>query len=137
MVEFKDGSIKAQISKPDMRQPIQYAFTYPERSYIDDMNFDFTKYSRIDFEEPDFDKFKCIKLAFDAVKLGGTYTVVLNIANDIAVNLFLEDKISFISIPELIDKALNKHIPIFNPTVDDIKETTIWTKKFINNNYKK
>ena len=135
MVEFIDGTIKAQLSIPDMRQPIQYAFTYPNRLKIDNMKLDFNKFSRIDFEPVNLDKFKCISLAYDAIKFGGTYSTVLNVSNDIAVKLFLKEKISFIMIPKLIKDAMDKHQFIDNPSIEDIKEITSWTEKFILNKY--
>tara|TARA_B100001167_G_C16640694_1_gene243926 strand:- start:270 stop:677 length:408 start_codon:yes stop_codon:yes gene_type:complete len=131
MIEFIDGSIKAQISIPDMRLPILYALSYPERIKLNNMEYDFNLFQRMDFEPADLNKFKCIKLAYDAIKLGGTYPTVLNVSNDIAVRLFLKEKISFIEIPELIDKAMNKHIPINNPSLENILEITKWTEKYL------
>jgi len=131
MIEFIDGSIKAQISIPDMRLPILYALSYPERIKLNNREYDFNLFKRMDFEPADLNKFKCIKLAYDAIKLGGTYPTVLNVSNDIAVRLFLKEKISFIEIPELIDKAMNKHIPINNPRLENILEITKWTEKYL------
>ena len=131
MIEFIDGSIKAQISIPDMRLPILYALSYPERIKLNDIDYDFNLYKRMDFEPVDLNKFKCIKLAYNAIKLGGTYPTVLNVSNDIAVRLFLEEKISFIEIPEIINKAMNKHISINSPTLENILETTRWTESFL------
>ena len=131
MIEFIDGSIKAQISIPDMRLPILYALSYPERIKLNNMEYDFNLLQRMDFEPANLNKFKCIKLAYDAIKLGGTYPTVLNVSNDIAVRLFLKEKISFIEIPELIDKAMNKHIPINNPSLENILEITKWTEKYL------
>tara|TARA_B100000029_G_C17522342_1_gene940397 strand:+ start:279 stop:1424 length:1146 start_codon:yes stop_codon:yes gene_type:complete len=124
MIEFIDGSIKAQISKPDMRQSIQYAFSYPDRFYLNNMDFDFNKFSKIEFEPPNLNKFKCIKLAYEAVKLGGSYTTVLNVANDLAVKLFLKEAISFDAIPKLIEDAMKNHKYIKNPSLDDIINLT-------------
>ena len=131
MVEFIDGSIKAQLGTPNMTIPINFALNYPNRTFNDSYRFDFLKSKSLTFEEPDFKKFKCIKLAYDAIKLGGTYPTVLNVSNDIAVRLFLKEKISFIEIPELIDKAMNKHIPINNPSLENILEITKWTEKYL------
>ena len=131
MIEFIDGSIKAQISIPDMRLPILYALSYPQRIKLNNMEYDFNLFQRMDFEPADLNKFKCIKLAYDAIKLGGTYPTVLNVSNDIAVRLFLKEKISFIEIPELIDKTMNKHIPINNPSLENILEITKWTEKYL------
>jgi len=136
MIEFIDGSIKAQLSVPDMRLPIQYAFSYPERYELkNSIQNDFSQLRRIDFEPVDLDKFKCIKLAYDAIKLGGTYPVVLNVANDVAVNLFLNDKISFLKISETIMKVMEKHSSINKPNINDIREVTKWTENFILNIY--
>ena len=130
MIEFIDGSIKAQISIPDMRLPILYALSYPERLKLNKMDYNFNLLRRMDFEPVDLSKFKCIKLAYNAIKLGGTYLTVLNVSNDIAVRLFLEEKISFIEIPELINKAMNKHISTKNPSLENILEATKWTEKY-------
>ena len=137
MVEFIDGSIKAQISVPDMRQPIQYAFSYPNRMKIDNMNFDFNKFNELNFEKVNKNKFKCISLAYDAIQSGGSYTTVLNIANDFAVNLFLNETISFNMIPEVIYNAMNKHKSINNPTLEEIEHITNWTIQYIKNHYSK
>ena len=131
MIEFIDGSIKAQISIPDMRLPILYALSYPKRIKLNDIEYDFNIYKHMDFEPADLNKFKCIKLAYNAIKLGGTYPTVLNVSNDIAVRLFLEEKISFIEIPELINKAMDKHTSINSPTLENILETTKWTENFL------
>ena len=92
MVEFIDGSIKAQLSHPTMEIPIQFAFTYPNR-LNNNITFDFTKQKKFTFEEVDYNKFRCIKLAYQAGNSGGTYPVVLNVANDLSVELFLNYKI--------------------------------------------
>ena len=135
MIEFIDGSIKAQLSIPDMRPPIQYAFSYPKRYKLNNINNDFNIMNRIDFEPVDFNKFKCIKLAYDAIKLGGTYPVVLNVANDIAVDLFLNNKISFLKISELIKETMEKHSSINDPNINDIKEVIKWTEDYLLKNY--
>mgnify|MGYP000556545689 CR=1 FL=1 len=96
MVEYIDGSIKAQHSNPDMRLPIQYALSYPDRYELNDLKFDIEKFSKLDIKPIDLNKFKCVKLAFEAINFGGSYPVVLNISNDLAVDLFLNEKISFI-----------------------------------------
>jgi len=135
MIEFIDGSIKAQLSIPDMRLPIQYAFSYPERYELDVVNNDFSLINRMDFEPANLNKFKCIKLAYEAVKLGGTYPVVLNVANDIAVKLFLEDKISFLNIPKIIMESMENHSSFNNPSIDNIREVTKLTEKIILEKY--
>ena len=108
-VEFADGSVKAQLGVPDMRIPIQYALTYPDRVASDFPRLDFGKLKELTFIKPDFDKFECIKLAYDVMKMGGTYPVVLNASNETAVDLFLKKKIKFPDIASLIKNALDNH----------------------------
>jgi len=120
-VEYIDGSVIAQLGVPSMHIPIQFAITYPERvEGIKTDSFDFVKASRLDFEEPDFEKFPCLKLAFEAGKKGKTYPVVLNAANEEAVFAFLEGKISLYDIYLITKKMLGVHVPIENATLDDI-----------------
>lgn len=107
MVEFNDGSIKAQLGIPDMKIPIQYALTYPERIENNFPKMSFFEKFNLTFEPPDFDKFKCLKLAVDSLHSGGIYPTVLNAANEIAVELFLNSKIGFSQIPEIIEDELN------------------------------
>ena len=133
MVKFIDGSIKAQLSDPTMRIPIQYALSYPERFINNNLQFDFTKNNKFSFEEVDYDKFRCIKLAYEAGRSGGTYPVVLNVANDLLVDLFLIDKIKFLDIEKVIEESLNNHSSISNPTMDDIKETVECVETYIKN----
>lgn len=120
MVEFKDNSIKAQLGIPDMKIPIQYALTYPDRVSTEFSKMDFTKYNNLTFEEPDFNKFKCLKLAYDVLEAGGTYPVVMNSANEVAVDLFLKGKIKFTDIADMIEYQLNKHNNNTEFTFDDI-----------------
>lgn len=120
-VEYVDGSVIAQMGVPSMHIPIQYAITYPERvEGIKTDSFDFIKASRLDFEEPDFEKFPCLKLAFEAGKKGKTYPVVLNAANEEAVFAFLEGKISLYDIYLITKKMTDAHVPIENASLDDI-----------------
>lgn len=107
MVEFVDGSIKAQLSKPDMRLPIQYALTYPERLPNSFTNTKLTEIEELTFFKPDLSKFECLQLAFDVMETGGTAPCILNAANEIAVEKFLNNEISFNAIPELIKEALD------------------------------
>lgn len=109
MVEFCDGSVKAQLGTPDMKIPIQYALTYPDRFEADYPRIDWKTLARLDFEAPDPDKFRCLALAFESIKQGGSYPCVLNAANEVAVELFLNGKIPFLKIPELIEQALDEH----------------------------
>jgi 1-deoxy-D-xylulose-5-phosphate reductoisomerase len=120
MVEFVDGSIKAQLGTPDMKVPIQYALSYPERLAADYERIDWTKLTRLDFETPDTDKFRCLALAFEAIDKGGVYPATLNAANEVAVDLFLNGKITFVQIPELIEMALAAQPNIPHLTVDTL-----------------
>ena len=133
LVEFVDGSVKAQLGIPDMKIPIQYAMSYPNHDNIYWDSLDLAKIKKLTFESPDLEKFPCIKLAYDAIKKGGTSPVALNVANDIAVDLFLNDKIKFINISEIIDLAIKDHTYVANPNLDDIDNVSKETKKFVNN----
>ena len=135
MVEYVDGSIKAQLSNPDMRLPIQYAFSYPDRYELNDLKFDINKFLKLDIEPIDLDKFKCVKLAFDAIKKGGSYPVVLNVSNDLLVDLFLKGKISFLEIPNIIKECMYNHTYIDSPALSDILSLTKWTENYINTKY--
>lgn len=129
MVEFIDGSIKAQLGIPDMKIPIQYALTYPERSPMNGARLDFPKLQTMTFFAPDKTKFRCLQLAYDALSIGGTAPTVLNAANEVAVEAFLDKKISLRQIPELIDKALSNHRPCQTPELDDIIEVDRATRE--------
>jgi 1-deoxy-D-xylulose-5-phosphate reductoisomerase len=135
MVEYVDGSIKAQLSNPDMRLPIQYAFSYPDRYELNDLKFDINKFSKLNIEPIDLDKFKCVKLAFDAIKKGGSYPVILNVSNDLLVDLFLKGKISFLEIPNIIKECMYNHTYIDSPALSDILSLTKWTENYINTKY--
>ena len=120
MIEFKDGSIMAQLGTPDMRLPIQYALYEGERKYLDGERLDFAKLASITFENPDMETFKGLPLAMQASKIGGSMPTVFNAANEKAVALFLNRKIGFLDIYEIIEKAMNEHEVILNPTVEEI-----------------
>ena len=132
MVEFIDGSIKAQLSKPDMKGPIQYALSYPERISSEIESFNFIENNVLSFESPDLDKFPCIRLAKDALASGGSHQVVLNVANDLTVAKFLNQEISFNDIPVIIEDCLSCHSFIESPTLDEIDEISDWTKEYLN-----
>ncbi len=108
MVEFNDGSIKAQLSLPDMRLPIQYALSYPERFSAEFVETDFAKLNSLTFFKPDYEKFRCLKLAFEVMEQGGLKPCILNAANEIAVEKFLQGQIKFTEIPNIIEYALEK-----------------------------
>ncbi|AIS52493.1 1-deoxy-D-xylulose 5-phosphate reductoisomerase Dxr [Thermoanaerobacter kivui] len=121
MVEYIDGSVIAQLATADMRIPIQYALNYPTRNYINGINFlDFSITTQLTFEKPDLETFRCLSLAYEALKIGGTMTTVLNAADEIAVSLFLNKKIEFLQIAEIIEESMKEHNNIQNPTLDDI-----------------
>ncbi|EGG85258.1 1-deoxy-D-xylulose 5-phosphate reductoisomerase [Lachnospiraceae bacterium 6_1_63FAA] len=120
MIEFKDGSIMAQLGTPDMRLPIQYALYEGERKYLDGERLDFAKLASITFENPDMETFKGLPLAMQASKIGGSMPTVFNAANEKAVALFLNRKIGFLDIYEIIENAMNEHEVILNPTVEEI-----------------
>ncbi|MEP7147116.1 MAG: 1-deoxy-D-xylulose-5-phosphate reductoisomerase [bacterium] len=110
MVEFIDGSVKAQLGIPDMKIPIQYALTFPARIDSDYSRINFQKLRTLTFEQPDFKKFKCLKIAYDVIDKGGMYPAVMNAANEMAVELFLKKKIKFFQITEIIERALDEYV---------------------------
>lgn len=122
MVEFVDNGVIAQLGAPDMRLPIQYALTYPNRLPIKNNELDFIKYGSLTFDEPDTDTFYALSLAFDAMKCGGIKPTVFNSADEAAVEMFLKGKLSYLGISEAIERALNKIENIENPTVEQIFE---------------
>ena len=120
MVGFCDGSIIAQLGLPDMRLPIQYALLYPERINTKLPRLDLLQASPIEFSRPDLDKFECLALAMEAAKIGGTLSVVMNAADEVAVDLFLKGKISFLDIPRVVGTAMNNHNSTPKPTLEEI-----------------
>ena len=122
MVEFIDGSVKAQLGLPDMKLPIQYALSYPERWPMNGTRVDFPTLQSMTFFEPDREKFRCLNLAYDALALGGTALAVLNAANEMAVGAFLNHRISFEKIPLVIERALSLHKTRPNPDLQEIIE---------------
>lgn len=132
MVEFNDGSIKAQMGIPDMKIPIQYAITYPERIISDFPRMDFTKYNSLTFEQPDMVKFECLDLAYKVLNKGGTYPAVLNAANEVAVDLFINQKIGFLDIPAIIKNSLDSHENRNKFEFEDIIEVDRLTRESIN-----
>ncbi|MDP6396972.1 MAG: 1-deoxy-D-xylulose-5-phosphate reductoisomerase [Candidatus Marinimicrobia bacterium] len=133
MVEFSDGSIKAQLGLPDMKLPIQYALTYPERVEADWEDAKFSDISYLTFEEPDFVKFPCIRLAYEALQRGGSAPAALNVANDNSVAAFLAGEISFTEIATLNEMALVEHDWTSQPDLDFLLELESWGKQFIDN----
>ena len=135
MVEFKDGAIMAQLGTPDMRLPIQYALYYPERRFLPGDRLDFAALSQITFEKPDMETFYGLKLAYEAGRTGGSLPTVLNAANERAVAMFLDRKIKYLQIPEIIQACMEAHKNIPSPTVEEILKTEQATYEFIKNRW--
>lgn len=129
MVEFADGSIKAQMSPPDMRLPIQYALLYPERLPNNFPHLDLSSITALTFEPPDGEQFPCLNLALDASRKGGTYPAVLSTADEVAVALFLEERISFTDIPKLVAEALEEHHSTPHPALEDVLAADDWARR--------
>ncbi|MBX2963794.1 MAG: 1-deoxy-D-xylulose-5-phosphate reductoisomerase [Cyclobacteriaceae bacterium] len=136
MVQFEDGSIKAQMGLPDMRLPIQFALSYPERFKSDLPRFDFTNYPSLTFEKPDTETFRNLTLSFEALKRAGNMPCVLNAANEVAVAEFLKDKIGFLQMTAIVERCLNTISYIEHPSLEDYvqtdKETRIKALELIN-----
>ncbi|MFC2048265.1 1-deoxy-D-xylulose-5-phosphate reductoisomerase [Chloroflexota bacterium] len=130
MVEFIDGSIKAQLSYPDMRLPIQYALSYPERLPNPQLpRLEWSNIKNLSFEQPDFGTFPCLKLAIEAGKKGETYPAVLCATDEVAVELFLSQRIKFTDIPRLVEQALEEHEAVANPTLEEIMTADTWARE--------
>ncbi len=129
MVEFVDGSIKAQLGVPDMKIPIQYALMYPDRPPSSFKKLDFSELGQMTFAEPDPGRFRCLELAFRALAMGGTAPAVLNAANEEAVRMFLDEQIPFDAIPELIRQALDMHTLVHHVTLEDVVRTDRETRE--------
>jgi 1-deoxy-D-xylulose-5-phosphate reductoisomerase len=131
MVEYKDGSTIAQLGAPDMRHPISYALYYPERranDYVPKLHL--TQIKTLSFEEPKKDLFPCLGLAYEALKIGGTMPAVLNAANEMVVEKFLNKSVSFTDISKIIHKVMEAHICINRPTLDEILECDKWAREY-------
>ena len=131
MVEFIDGSVKAQLGIPDMKIPIQYALTYPRRLPSQWKRLDFSTLHEMTFFEPDIDKFECLGLAFEAINRGGSAPAIVNAANEVAVNLFLNRKVQFPDIPRLIRSALDHQRVVHHPELPHIIEADRQTRAMI------
>jgi 1-deoxy-D-xylulose-5-phosphate reductoisomerase len=123
IVQFEDGSMKAQLGLPDMRLPIQFAMTFPDRLPSKFPRFDFLNYPSFTFEKPDLKTFRNLALAFEALKRGGNMPCVLNAANEIAVAAFLEDRVSFLGISAIVERCMEKMDYVANPSYDDYVQT--------------
>jgi 1-deoxy-D-xylulose-5-phosphate reductoisomerase len=132
LVMFRDGSLKAQLGLPDMKLPIQHALSYPYRLPNDFPRFDFTKYPLFSFETPDTSKFPCLALAYEASKLGHNIPCAMNAANEVAVALFLQDKIKFTDIPKIIEKSITETTPVKANSIEDYLATDqYWREKLM------
>jgi 1-deoxy-D-xylulose-5-phosphate reductoisomerase len=129
LVEFIDGVLLAQMGVPDMKIPIAYALTYPERIHNDLPSLNIAKTGNLEFFKPDIKKFPCLGIAYAAGLCGGTAPAVLNAADEVAVSAFMENKIRFIDLPEIIEKILARHDSIKDPSLDDILQADLWARK--------
>jgi len=129
MVEFIDGSLLAQLSVTDMRIPIQYALSYPQRLPTKLESIDLYKLGSLNFEKPDFKNFTCLKLAYRVAYTLGTTPAVFNASNEVAVEEFLKGKLAFLSIPVVIRKVLDRHSNILSPNIEDILEADAWSRR--------
>ena len=130
MVQFTDGSIKAQLSLPDMRLPIQYALSFPERFYNNFNRLNLADIKTLTFEKPDMDAFPCLQLAFEALNSGGNTACILNAANEMAVEAFLSDSVGFQDIFRINEKCMKFVNYIASPSIEDLIETDKLTRKF-------
>ena len=131
MVEFVDGSIKAQLGVPDMRIPIQYALTYPKRIHLQTERLSFEQIKSLTFEKPNYNKFPCLSLAFEALSNGGTMPAAMNFANEVAVNRFLKRQIGFTEIPSIIKKVMQQHPFKEDYDLQILEETEQWVYDFL------
>ena len=135
MVQFEDGAVIAQLGMPDMKLPIQYALTYPERKYMSGKKLDFWSLKEITFEKPDTDTFYGLNLAYDALKKGGNMPTVFNAANECAVPLFLDEKIAYLEIPELIQDCMENISYRDNPSIAEILDTEKEVREYVQGKY--
>ena len=123
MVQYEDGAVKAQLGMPDMRLPIQYAFSYPQRIKASFDRLDFSKMTELTFEQPDTNRFRCLALAYEALNKGGNMACILNAANEVVVSAFLKERISFLRMSEVIEQSMAKVAFIQTPTYEDYVAT--------------
>lgn len=129
LVEFKDGFISAVLAFPDMRLPLHYVLHYPGRVESSLPKLDFSKIEQLNFKKPDFERFPCLRYAYDALNYGGTMPAVLNQANEVAVDAFLKGKIKFGKIPEIIIETMKHHQVVKNPTLEEVLTADKWAKE--------
>jgi len=133
MVEYVDSSVIAELGVPDMKVPIQYALSYPERIKGDYEKLSLSKIRNLSFEEPDTRRFPCLKLAYEALEAGGTMPAVLNGANEVLVEAYLQEKITFYDIPKYIKMAMEAHTPFEYTTLEEILEVDRWVRDYVSN----
>jgi len=132
MIEFHDSSVIAQLGSPDMRVPIQYALSYPDRLSLHHAHrLNLAEIGQLHFQEIDLERFRCLKLAIEAGKAGGSYPTVLNAANESAVAAFLEKRITFLQIEDFVEKALNQHKKHESPSLSEIEEIDRETRAYL------
>lgn len=131
MVEFTDGCVMAQLSNPDMTLPIQYALSYPDRKDCYIKRLDLAQAAKLEFFNPDFKKFKCLNIAYKCAKIGGTMPAVMSAANEVAVKCFLEGKIRFNMIPEIVEKVIKKHKVIKTKDINKVIEADKWARTIV------
>ena len=129
MVQFEDGAVKAQLGMPDMRLPIQYAFSYPDRISSSFDRLDFSKCTNLTFEQPDTKRFRNLALAFEAARQGGNMPCILNAANEVVVAAFLQDRIGFLQMSDVIEQTMRKASFIVNPSYEDYVATDAEARK--------
>ncbi len=129
-VEYEDGAVIGQMGVPDMKVPISYALTYPNRIANDFEKLDITKVGTLTFEEPDFETFQCLDLAYSAIKTGGTMPAVLNAANEIAVAAFLKGEIGFMDIPNIIKNTMGAYTVKYNYSIDELLQSDKWGRQY-------
>jgi len=132
MVEFLDGSVMAQLGEPDMRVPIAYALSYPRRISTNVKSVNLPEREKLTFFEPDFEKFRCLKLAYQVARDGRSYAPVLNAANEIVVDEFLNDRLQFVRIPQVLDDCLQKHDPFDLNSIGDVLAADKWARQYTN-----
>ena len=132
MVEFNDGSIKAQMGVPDMKVPIQYALTYPSHLNSQWKRLDLLSCDDLTFRKPDFKRFPSLKLAYDVLNIGGTASAALNLSNDYAVKKFLERKIKFTDIYKINYSSIQNHPWVEEPNLNDLTDLDSWVKNHVN-----
>jgi 1-deoxy-D-xylulose-5-phosphate reductoisomerase len=130
MVELVDGSVIAQLGVTDMRLPIQYACSYPERWDGLLPALDLSRAGRLEFHPPDYDRFPCLGLAYQALRAGGTLAVVLNAANEVAVDAFLDGKLAFTAIPAVIERTMNAHVLEGVSTLEVVRRVDAWARAY-------